>query len=150
MVTTDTAQDVTATKTFTTQQKFQSGQTDGCIVIGADVGSNTLTANTRKLGRMGFPVNENTTLKCAFVSTDTQDAVTSTLVKNNVDFGGRPGDTTSTSPDTMNFTVAKVHNTTSTSDKLLALRIDKDGADFKVVPSYQGASLVSIMRVWTE
>ncbi len=146
-VTTNTAQDVTETKTFTTQQKLQSGQGDGCLVIGADVASNTVTANTRKLGRMVFHTNESTSLNCAFVSTDTQDAVQSGVIKNCVEFGGRPADTSLTSPDIMNFTVAKSHNATAVADKTIALSLTKDGANFAVQPKYNGVAMPTDVQI---
>ena len=142
-VTTNTAQDITATKTFKAQQRIQSGQADGCLIVGADVAATTLTNGTRKLGRMGFPTNEDITLNCAFVSCDTQGAASSSGIENSVDFGGRVGDTTSTSPDALTFTVAKEHNTTSTTKKLSVLRMDKNAANFTVEPKYNGSPLVT-------
>ena len=142
-VTTNTAQDITATKTFKTQQRIQSGQPDGCLVIGADVSATTLTDGTRKLGRMVFPTNEDTTLNCAFVSCDTQGIGQGQTIQNCAEFGGRPGDTSSTSPDVINFTVATEHNTTNNTKKKAALSIDKDGANFTVAPQYNGSPLVT-------
>ena len=141
-VTQDTAQDVTSTKTFKTQQRIQSGQADGCLIVGADVSSTTLTNGTRKLGRLGFPTNEDITLICAFVSCDTQSAAGSGI-ENSVDFGGRVGDTTSTSPDALTFTVAKEHNSTNNTKKLSVLRMTKDGADFLVKPTHNGVGFCS-------
>ena len=140
-VTTDTAQDITATKTFKAIQRIQNGDASGCLIVGADLSSSTLTNGTRKLGRMGFPTNEDITLNCAFVSCDTLGQSLSTI-ENSVEFGGRPGDTTSTSPDVINFTVAKEHNTTNSAKKQIALRIDKNAANFTVQPQYNGNDLV--------
>lgn len=133
---------ITGSKTFKEQQLFQSGSASGCVVIGADSGATTVTANTRKLGRMTFHTNESTTLNCAFVSTDTQSA-TGSGIENCVEFGGRTGDQTSTSPDTINFTVAKTHNTITPAQKQLALTINKDKADFSVQPKYNGTNLAT-------
>lgn len=141
-VTTNTQQDITATKTFKAQQRIQSGSPSGCLIIGADLSSTTLTNNTRKLGRMGFPTNEDVTLNCAFVSCDTLGQSVSTI-ENSVEFGGRPGDQTSTSPDVINFTVAKEHNTTNSTKKQIALRMDKNAANFTVEPQYNGSPLVT-------
>lgn len=143
MATTNTAQDITATKTFKAQQRIQSGQADGCLVIGADVAATTLTNGTRKLGRMVFPTNEDTTLNCAFVSCDTQGTSQQQTIQNCAEFGGRPGDQTSTSPDVINFTVATEHNTTNNTKKKLALSIDKNSANFTVEPQYNGEPLVT-------
>lgn len=148
-VTTNTNQDITATKTFKTKQNLQYGGGEGCLVIGADVTSNTVTANTRKLGRMSFHTNESTTLNCAFVSTDTQDPNTAATISNCVEFGGRTADTSNTSPDQIGFTVAKVHNSTSITDKVMALKLTKDGADFAVQPKYNGNDLVDVSTAQT-
>ena len=148
MATTNTAQDITATKTFKEQQKIQSGSPAGCLIIGADLSATTLTNNTRKLGRMGFPTNEDITLNCAFVSCDTLGQSLSTI-ENSVEFGGRPGDQTSTSPDAINFTIAKEHNTTNNTKKQIALRIDKNAANFTVQPQYNGNDLVDVASAQT-
>lgn len=141
-VTTDTAQDITETKTFKAQQRIQSGSSAGCLIIGADSGNTTLTNNMRKLGRMGFPTNENINLNCAFASCDTQSVLNSDI-ENSVEFGGRPGDQTSTSPDVLNFTVAKTHNTTTPAQKIVALFINKSEANFAVQPKYSSANLAT-------
>ena len=142
-VTTSTAQDITATKTFKDQQKFQSGSAEGCIVIGADALATTVTANKRKLGRMTFHTKASTTLNCAFVSTDTQYGSSAASDVNCVEFGGRTGDITATSPDKITFTVAKVHNTITENEKLLVAEYDKDGIYFYAQPKYNGNNLIT-------
>ena len=139
-VTTNTAQDITETKTFHTQQLFQSGDPSGCIVIGAELRSDQIRDGERKLGRMAFHTNESSLLNCAFVSTDTQ-APGSSAILNTVEFGGRTGDQTSTSPDQISFTVATVHNTVTPSEKQVALNITKDGSNFLIEPQYDGVPL---------
>ena len=135
-VTTDTAQTISADKTFTGVTKFQNGSAEGCVILGADASNTTVSNNTRKLGRMIFHTQENT-VNCAFVSTDSQSSI------NYVEFGGRIGDTTNTSPDRINFTIAKTHNTTTNSEKQLALSITPNGADFTVQPTYNNVNLAT-------
>lgn len=125
-VTTDTAQDITATKTFKAPQKFQSGDAAGCLTIGADASATTVSSNTRKLGLMCFYTNEDPSLKCSFVSTDSQDIGGDVI--NFVEFGGRSGDQLNTSPDTIKFTVANSHN--STTSKTTIAEYTASGSQF--------------------
>ena len=140
-VTTDTAQNITATKTFKAPQNFQDGSASGCIVIGADALATTVTAGVRKLGRMTFHTKGSTTLNCAFVSTDTQEGGTVSTDLNQVEFGGRPQDVTATSPDRITFTVAKTHNTTTISEKMVVAQYDKNAVSFYAQPKYNSTNL---------
>lgn len=139
-VTTNTDQDITATKTFKGQQKIQYGGGEGCLIVGADVSDTTLTENTRKLGRMAFPTYEGT-VNCAFLSCDSQFITNSAI--NYLEFGGRPADRSCTSPDEIRFTVANTHNTLVDNQKKAVLDIDKSMANFTVEPRYNNAPLVT-------
>ena len=151
MVTTDTAQDITDTKTFKAQQTFQSGDASGALVIGADVGETTLTNNTRKLGRVTLPPKALANPNVAIISADTQAFNAFSVLPtgytradtNTISFGSAPGDTTSTAPDLLGFTVAKTHNATATADKILAIEISKEQAKFNVQPNYNGDNLLT-------
>lgn len=108
-VTTNTAQTVSATKTFTAQQKFQSGSPSGCVVFGANVSATTVSAGTRKLARLTVPTYEtNGSSVVGFVSIDNN--AYSGGGGNQVEFGSRNGDSTSFGPDLIAFSVATSHN----------------------------------------
>lgn len=108
-VTTNTAQTVSATKTFTAQQKFQSGSPSGCVVFGANVSATTVSAGTRKLARLTVPTYEtNGSSVVGFVSIDNN--AYSNGGGNAVEFGSRNGDSTSFGPDLIAFSVATSHN----------------------------------------
>jgi len=51
----DTNQTITANKAFTNHLYVQNGDPAGAMSVGADVWGTSLTANTRKLGRIGSP-----------------------------------------------------------------------------------------------
>lgn len=111
-VTTNTAQTVSATKTFTAQQKFQNGSPSGCVVFGANVSATTLSAGTRKLARLTVPTYEtNGSSVVGFVSIDNN--AYSNGGGNAVEFGSRNGDGTSFGPDLIAFSVATAHNVTT-------------------------------------
>jgi len=111
-VTTNTAQTVSATKTFTAQQKFQSGSPSGCVVFGANVSATTVSAGTRKLARLTVPTYEtNGSSVVGFVSIDNN--AYSNGGGNAVEFGSRNGDSTSFGPDLIAFSVATSHNVTT-------------------------------------
>ena len=118
------AQTIVGAKTFTsynTPFKIQSGNPAGAFLLGADVFYSTLTANVRKLGRMGVPAyNSNgttNTTAMAGISFDSQAAV------NYADFGGHPSNTSSVAPDVIRFVVATAHNNTASASRLLAFEI---------------------------
>lgn len=119
---TNVANTFTADQTFTTGKLYiNNGNPAGCVVIGGNVSSTGLTANTRKLGRLGIPVyssSDNTTLNMAAISFDTQVAT------NFADFGGHPKNTASTSPDIFRFVVSSTHNTLDTTKKKVAMVIN--------------------------
>lgn len=108
LVTTNTDQTITGTKTFTVSQKFQSGNPNGCAIFGADSGTTTLTNGVRKLGRLTSSCAEDITKTVGFISIDNNPNS-----YNNVEFGSRHGDSTSYGPDVIAFSVASEHNTTT-------------------------------------
>jgi hypothetical protein len=99
--------------------KIQNGAASGAFVLGADVNAKTLTANQRKLGRMGVPSYDSTTKTIAGISFDSQQTV------NLADFGGHPKNTASIAPDVIRFTVADSHDNTVNGNRTLALQISK-------------------------
>ena len=102
--------------------KIQNGSASGSFVLGADVNASTLTANQRKLGRMGVPSYDSTTKTIAGISFDSQANV------NLADFGGHPNNTSSIAPDVIRFTVANEHNNSLSGTRKLALQIaNQDG-----------------------
>lgn len=102
--------------------KIQNGSASGSFVLGADVNASTLTANQRKLGRMGVPSYDSTTKTIAGISFDSQANV------NLADFGGHPNNTSSIAPDVIRFTVANEHNNSVSGTRKLALQIaNQDG-----------------------
>ena len=104
--------------TITGKLTVQSGDASGCLQIGADVASNTLTAGTRKLARMTFPTREyGTTKTCSIMSCDNNNNY------NYVEFGGHIGDATNTAPDYMCFNVDKTHNSLSPATKECVMAI---------------------------
>ena len=104
--------------TITGKLIVQSGDASGCLQIGADVASNTLTAGTRKLARMTFPTREyDTTETCSVMSCDNNNSY------NYVEFGGHIGDATNTAPDYMCFNVDKTHNSLSPTTKECVMAI---------------------------
>lgn len=104
--------------TMTGKLTVQSGDASGCLQIGADVASNTLTAGTRKLARMTFPTREyGTTKTCSIMSCDNMNNY------NYVEFGGHIGDATNTAPDYMCFNVDKTHNSLSPATKECVMAI---------------------------
>ena len=143
-VTVDTAQTISETKTFTAQQKFQDGNGTGCIIIGADISNTSVTEGVRKLGRIVFHTKNSNVINCAAFTTDTNCTIDGVLNDNIncVEIGGRPQDITNTSPDRIGFTVAKVQNTVTISEKLLVCDMDKDGIHFHAQPDYNGDNLV--------
>ena len=116
----DTLQTVTNRGNTTTNVvKIQNGSAAGAFVLGADVNAITLTANQRKLGRMGVPSYDSTTKTMAGISFDSQANV------NLADFGGHPNNTSSIAPDVIRFTVANTHNNNVAGARTLALQISK-------------------------
>ena len=116
----DTLQTVTNRGNSTTNViKIQNGAASGAFVLGADVNAKTLTANTRKLGRMGVPSYDSTTKTVAGISFDSQPTV------NYADFGGHPNNTASIAPDVIRFIVANSHNNAVDGARTLALQISK-------------------------
>jgi hypothetical protein len=100
--------------------KIQNGAASGAFVLGADVNATTLTANTRKLGRMGVPsYDSNGTKTIAGISFDSQPTV------NYADFGGHPNNTASIAPDVIRFIVANSHDNAVNGARTLALQISK-------------------------
>lgn len=142
MVTTNTEQQITAKKTTTAPFVLQNGLEVGGLIIGADAGTNTLTDNTRKMFRMLSPTNEDSDFYCADIAFDTV-AQEGGGTKNSVSIGGRKGDPSNTAPDEFNILLATAHNATASNQKVVAYRMTKDGADFRVQPSYNGTNLVT-------
>jgi hypothetical protein len=100
--------------------KIQNGSASGAFVLGADVNATTLTANQRKLGRMGVPsYDSNGTKTVAGISFDSQPTV------NFADFGGHPNNTASIAPDVIRFIVANSHDNAVNGARTLALQISK-------------------------
>ena len=112
-------QTVTGIKTFTNKLKIQDGDASGSFVLGADVNAKTLTANVRKLGRMGVPSYDSTTKTVAGISFDSQANA------NYADFGGHPNNASSIAPDVIRFVVANTHDNTVNGARTLALQISK-------------------------
>ena len=114
------AETITGDKTFQSALYVQNGSAAGGMSIGADVNAKTLTANTRKLGRIGSPAygaNSYSGLQIAAISFDNQ------ATTNFADFGGHPKNTSSSSPDVVRFVVANTHNTLDASEKTAAMTI---------------------------
>lgn len=111
------AQTITGDKTTTGLFKIQNGAASGSFVLGADVNAKTLTANVRKLGRMGVPSYDSTTKTMAGISFDSQQYA------NYADFGGHPNNTSSIAPDVIRFVVANKHDNTIAGVRKLALQI---------------------------
>lgn len=122
-VTTNTAQTISGAKTLTNTLKIQSGNPAGAFVLGGNVSSTGLTANTRKLGRMGvpaYPSNGSTvTSTVAGISFDAQANA------NYADFGGHPRNTSSIAPDVIRFVVADSHDNNVAGNRTLAFQIAK-------------------------
>lgn len=114
-----TAQTISGAKTFTDRLKIQNGDASGSFVLGADVNAKTLTANVRKLGRMGVPSYDSTTKTMAGISFDSQANA------NYADFGGHPNNASSIAPDVIRFVVANAHDNTINGARTLALQISK-------------------------
>ena len=118
-----TTQTITGAKTITGVFKILNGSAAGSFVLGANVNSTGLTANTRKLGRMGVPAytsngsSVNSTV--AGISFDAQANA------NYADFGGHPNNTSSIAPDVIRFIVANEHNNSISGARTLALQISK-------------------------
>lgn len=134
--------------TLTGQLKVQSGNPNGALVIGADVSANTVTEGKRKLGRVVMPVQENSTVPLLVLSADTMGDGSSTIGgsgqgHNRVEFGGRLGANTTTSPDSMAFTIAKSHNATDIAQKVYALEMNAEQARFNVQPKYGDKNLLT-------
>lgn len=114
------AETITGDKTFQSTVHIQNGSAAGGMSVGADVNAKTLTANTRKLGRIGSPAygaNSYSGLQIAAISFDNQSTT------NFADFGGHPKNTSSSSPDVVRFVVANTHNTLSATEKTAAMTI---------------------------
>lgn len=111
------AQTITGDKTTTGLFKIQNGAASGAFVLGADVNAKTLTANQRKLGRMGVPSYDSTTKTMAGISFDSQQYA------NYADFGGHPNNAASIAPDVIRFVVANKHDNTIAGARKLALQI---------------------------
>lgn len=119
-------QTVTGAKTFTavntwanlSPQKFQGGSGNGAIIIGADVNATTLTANTRKVGRMVGPTYDNTSPSLLLFAMDHD--VTSSRVY----YGGFAGSTTVTAAMRLLFHTAAVAHTLGGT---LRWEIDQNG-----------------------
>lgn len=133
------AQTITGNKITTGTFKVQNGDAKGSFVVGADVNAKTLTANTRKLGRMGVPAytsnGSTVTSTVAGISFDAQANA------NYADFGGHPNNTSSIAPDVIRFVVANQHNNTINGARTLALQISKQ--DGLVDTSGGGTSVAS-------
>jgi hypothetical protein len=99
--------------------RIQNGSAAGAFVLGANVNDTKLTANERKLGRMGVPSYDSTTKTIAGISFDSQPTV------NYADFGGHPSNSSSIAPDVIRFTVADTHNNAVNGARTLALQISK-------------------------
>ena len=128
-----TAQTITGDKTTTGVFKIQNGSASGSFVLGADVNAKTLTANQRKLGRMGVPSYDSTTKTVAGISFDSQPNT------NYADFGGHPNNASSIAPDVIRFIVADTHDNAVAGKRTMALQIsNQDG----LTDSAGGASSV--------
>lgn len=113
------AQTITGDKITTGTFKIQNGAANGAFVLGADVNAKTLTANQRKLGRMGVPSYDSTTKTVAGISFDSQ------VNANYADFGGHPNNASSIAPDVIRFVVANAHDNSVSGARTLALQISK-------------------------
>ena len=147
-VDTDTTQTITGDKTTTGIFKIQNGSASGAFVLGADSQAKTLTANTRKLGRMGIPSYDSTTKTVAGISFDSQ------INTNYADFGGHPLNTSSLAPDVIRFTVANTHdnNNLTSNNRSLVLQIAKqsdlgDSVSPSVPKSFAGAEFFVPVKV---
>lgn len=113
------AQTITGSKITTGTFTIRNGSASGAFVLGADVNATTLTANTRKLGRMGVPSYDSTTKTVAGISFDSQ------VNANYADFGGHPNNASSIAPDVIRFVVANEHDNSVAGKRTLALQISK-------------------------
>lgn len=112
-------QTVTGAKTFTAVLKIQNGAASGAFVLGANVNDTSLTANARKLGRMGVPSYDSTTKTVAGISFDSQANA------NYADFGGHSNNLASIAPDVIRFTVADSHTNAIDGTRSLVLQLSK-------------------------
>lgn len=113
------AQTITGSKITTGTFTIRNGSASGAFVLGADVNATTLTANQRKLGRMGVPSYDSTTKTMAGISFDSQ------VNGNYADFGGHPNNASSIAPDVIRFVVANEHKNEVAGKRTLALQISK-------------------------
>lgn len=111
------SQTITGDKITTGTFTIRNGSASGAFVLGADVNAKTLTANQRKLGRMGVPSYDSTTKTVAGISFDSQ------VNANYADFGGHPNNASSIAPDVIRFVVANEHNNSVSGARTLALQI---------------------------
>ncbi len=137
--------EMSGVKTFKGITRLQNGAAAGGLIIGADVSASTLTANTRKLGRIVIPTCEDVAKKCVILSADMTVAESGNADEtgNLVEFGGRLGDSTNTSPDKLAFVVATTHNGTGSANKKRVLMLTPTGANFAVQPTYNDAKLAT-------
>lgn len=112
-------QTVTGAKTFTNVFYLQNGSASGAFVLGADVNAKTLTANTRKLGRVGIPSYDSTTKTVSCISFDAQTNASY------ADFGGHPNNASSIAPDVIRFVVADSHTNAIDCKRSLVLQLSK-------------------------
>ena len=126
------------TKPTFAQVKIEDGDASGALIIGGNSGATGLTAGNRKLARICMPGNgatgsdKNICLISGDTSSDGSSIFQTTGNHNRVEFGGRLGDGTNTSPDSIAFTVAKTHNGTGSTNKIYALEMNKEKARFNV------------------
>jgi hypothetical protein len=112
-------QTVTGAKTFTNVFYLQNGAASGAFVLGADVNAKTITANTRKLGRVGIPSYDSTTKTVSCISFDAQTNASY------ADFGGHPNNASSIAPDVIRFVVADSHTNAVDCKRSLVLQLSK-------------------------
>lgn len=85
--------------------RIQNGSGSGGLFIGADANNTTLTANTRKLGRILVPPYDNVSSPVLAFTGDNDG------VNNNVFYGGYPGSMTVTAATALRFVTAPAINT---------------------------------------
>ena len=146
VVTTNTAQDITGAKNFKSPVTIQNGSGTGTLVFGADVNADTLTANTRKLGRINAPIYTNPSVTATLLGWDTAGDDQSPVTNRNEDavcFGGMKKITNCTSPMSITFCVNRTRNSALAENKVYALAMDANSAIFSVPPKYGSKNLVA-------
>ena len=149
-VTTTTNQNVDGEKTFLDPVTIKNGAGTGSLIFGADVNADTITNNTRKLGRINSPsYASGSTPTATLIGWDTQGDTgqdgmhTQNKANDVVAFGGMKKISTNTSPMNIVFCVSNSRGATAAANKIYALEMDSNEARFNVQPNYNGNNLLT-------